>query len=199
MKQFFTLISFLVFSYFTNAQSYHDSVIQLREEHLSELLDSTREVLTIDEILHFQGLSYFDVDTTFIIQAKFKKQIGKVFEMPTSTTRKPLYRRYGYLKFQLEGVKNKLAVYMQVQPKGSESEETFFFIPFRDATSGIETYGGGRYLDFDIPNSNLVELDFNLCYNPYCAYSIRYSCPIPPKENTLKVKILAGEKTPIGH
>ncbi|MDG1428784.1 MAG: DUF1684 domain-containing protein, partial [Crocinitomicaceae bacterium] len=73
------------------------------------------------------------------------------------------------------------------------------FIPFRDKTSRHETYGGGRYLDVQIPDRDMMHLDFNLAYNPYCAYSHRYSCPIPPEENTLNVSILAGEKTPLAH
>lgn len=194
-----SIIFILILSFNGTAQSYHDSVLQLREEHLQELMDSTTEVLTIEEIKHFAGLDYYPIEESFIIEAKFKKKLGEAFEMPTSTDRKPIYRRYGYLKFKVNGVNNKLTVYMHVAPEGSEAEETFLFVPFRDATSGIETYGAGRYLDFEIPNSKVILLDFNLCYNPYCAYSIRYSCPIPPTENTLKIEIKAGEKTPIGH
>ena len=80
-----------------------------------------------------------------------------------------------------------------------EGFEDYLFIPFRDGTSRIETYGGGRYLDVRIPDGKELLIDFNLAYNPYCAYSHRYSCPIPPVVNTLDVKIIAGEKTPIGH
>ena len=75
----------------------------------------------------------------------------------------------------------------------------YLFIPFRDGTSRMETYGGGRYLDLRIPKGKTILVDFNLAYNPYCAYSHRYSCPIPPEINTLNVRILAGEKTPFGH
>ena len=69
------------------------------------------------------------------------------------------------------------------------------FVPFKDATNGAETYGGGRYIDVKTPKGNKVILDFNLAYNPSCAYgSDRYSCPIPPKKNFLKIPIKAGEK-----
>ena len=70
-----------------------------------------------------------------------------------------------------------------------------YYIPFTDLTNGEETYGAGRYLDFKIPESEKVIIDFNLAYNPYCAYNHSYSCPIPPKENNLNIKIEAGEKT----
>jgi uncharacterized protein (DUF1684 family) len=81
----------------------------------------------------------------------------------------------------------------------NKAYKNYLFIPFKDKTSGNETYGGGRYLDVTVPNSELTWLDFNTAYNPYCAYSYRYSCPIPPTVNTLPIEIRAGEKTPSGH
>jgi uncharacterized protein (DUF1684 family) len=78
--------------------------------------------------------------------------------------------------------------------------ENGLFIPFRDATSGTDTYGGGRYIDCEIPaDGNLLLIDFNKAYNPYCAYNPRYSCVIPPEENRLDIRIEAGEKTFEGH
>jgi hypothetical protein len=69
------------------------------------------------------------------------------------------------------------------------------FIPFRDATSGSETYAAGRYLELTENTTGIYDLDFNRAYNPYCAYREDYSCPLPPAENTLTVAIRAGEKT----
>jgi uncharacterized protein (DUF1684 family) len=68
------------------------------------------------------------------------------------------------------------------------------FIPFTDLTNGKETYGGGRYLDIIIPETDSFILDFNLAYNPYCAYNHTYSCPIPPEENFINNQVKAGEK-----
>jgi uncharacterized protein (DUF1684 family) len=69
------------------------------------------------------------------------------------------------------------------------------FLPFTDLTSNYETYGGGRYLDLEVTDSNTMIIDFNLCYHPYCAYSHNgWSCPIPPKENFVNAKIKAGVK-----
>ncbi len=67
-------------------------------------------------------------------------------------------------------------------------------MPFRDATSGTETYGAGRYLDLEPLPDGSYDLDFNLAYSPYCAYSPSYSCPLPPPENRLGARILAGER-----
>jgi uncharacterized protein (DUF1684 family) len=72
--------------------------------------------------------------------------------------------------------------------------EKFILIPFGDKTNGTETYGGGRYIDITIPEGNKAIIDFNMAYNPYCAYSAKYTCPIPPKENILDVEIKSGQK-----
>jgi len=68
------------------------------------------------------------------------------------------------------------------------------FIPFKDATSGKETYGAARYLEIEETEVGIFLVDFNKAYNPYCAYSEAYSCPFPPRENWLEVAIKAGEK-----
>jgi uncharacterized protein (DUF1684 family) len=73
------------------------------------------------------------------------------------------------------------------------------FVPFKDKTSGITSYEGGRYIDIDIPTTDEVVLDFNKAYNPYCAYNSKYSCPIPPAVNSLAIEILAGEKAYKNH
>ena len=61
-------------------------------------------------------------------------------------------------------------------------------------TNGEETYGGGRYIDLTIPKGDVLIIDFNKAYSPLCAYSYKYSCPIPPAENDLKLRIEAGVK-----
>ena len=70
----------------------------------------------------------------------------------------------------------------------------YLFVPFTDATSGTQSYGGGRYLDLELPEGTMLEVDFNYAYNPYCAYTDGYSCPIPKPESRLPISILAGEK-----
>ena len=167
---------------------------RLRESHLLELLDSTNSILTSEERSHFVGVDYYPFDENYQIEGTFKKSRGRKFEMPTSTERKAIYRRYGYLEFTFEDQLYRLTVYQNVASKRKTTYEGDLFIPFRDATSSNETYGGGRYLDLKIPSSSNVIIDFNLAYNPYRAYSPRYSCPIPPEENTLPIPIRAGEK-----
>jgi uncharacterized protein (DUF1684 family) len=110
--------------------------------------------------------------------------------MPTTSEEKRPFTRYAQVHFQLQGQSCNLTIFKALQGKGAGE----LFLPFKDYTSGTETYGAGRYLDIKIPADNQIDIDFNLAYNPYCAYSDEYSCPLPPKENFLKVRILAGEQ-----
>ncbi len=191
----FTLLSLPVLG----QESYIDSVQQLRVEKTGELIDPTSNVLTDEEIDHFQGLDFFPVNSDYRIEGRFEKSIGKKFEMPTTTDRLPVYRRYGYVYFVIGSDSCRLTVYQNMELRRKEGYKDYLFIPFRDATAPDESYGGGRYIDTRIPEGNRLFIDFNMAYNPYCAYSYRYSCPIPPKENTLPIPIKAGEKKPLGH
>ena len=107
--------------------------------------------------------------------------------MPTTTGEVRAYRRSGKVSFEVDGEPATLTLYTTPHGNG-------WFVPFRDATSGTETYGAGRYLDLERTGDGSVMLDFNLAYNPYCAYDQRYSCPLPPVENWLQVPIRAGER-----
>ncbi len=114
--------------------------------------------------------------------------------MKTSTTRTPTYRIYGYLNFTLNDTNCKLIAYQNISYKNSIDYGNELFVPFKDLTNTITTYGAGRYLDIKIPTSNKLVLDFNEAYNPYCAYSHRWSCPLVPIDNHLNLHVLAGEK-----
>lgn len=194
MKNILFTFYFIVSCSISNAQNYSDSLKKLRKEHLTELLDTSSAILQKDEIKVFTGLDYFDIDESFKVSAIFTLDKGKKFKMATSTDRAPIYRRYGYVDFTINNQKQRLTVYQNIALIKTKGFEDYLFIPFRDSTSAKSTYGGGRYLDIQIPTTNTVILDFNLAYNPYCAYSHRYSCPIPPIENTLFIEIEAGEK-----
>jgi len=97
----------------------------------------------------------------------------------------------GAFQFKLQEVSHRLIAYRYLDASIKE-----LFIPFKDLTSGAETYGGGRYMDIEVnPNSlEEIRLDFNKAYNPYCVYNENFVCPIPPKENNLLIEIRAGEK-----
>ena len=117
-----------------------------------------------------------------------------MFKMKTTTTRLPEYVKYGEVVFTIDGTEFKLSVYQSPDIMKNPGYEDYLFIPFTDKTNGNETYEVGRYIEFRIPKSEDVIVDFNQCYNPYCSYSARFSCPIPPAENDLPIEIPAGEK-----
>lgn len=145
----------------------------------------------------FSSLAYFPPDPALRVSATVEPVTGgRGIRMQTSDGRERDYDRAALLRFTLAGQEYHLTAYRT--PDGDEDEP--YFIPFRDAQAGKETYGAGRYLEVRAPHSHAgeprqVTLDFNLAYNPYCAYNPGYSCPIPPAENTLTVAIRAGEMT----
>lgn len=192
------LITFILVLKSSFSQTYEDTIREKRVVHYAELIDPKSEILTQEERDHFEGLSYYEIDTNYRIIATFIKDKGKKFKMPTSTDREPIYRRYGYIDFKINDSIHRLSVFQNMELKKNKEFKNYLFIPFRDATCQDESYGGGRYIDAKIPKGKIILIDFNLAYNPYCAYSIRYSCPIPPVENTLKTAIPSGEKVPVG-
>jgi len=114
--------------------------------------------------------------------------------MKTSTSRQPEYIKYGELHFVLEGKECKLNLYQNLELIKKAGFEDYLFLPFSDQTCGKTSYIGGRYIDFKIPKTTTVTLDFNKAYNPYCAYNSKYSCPKIPLENDLEIEIKAGVK-----
>ena len=173
--------------------------LKLAQEKQNELnlqyADKEKSPLTDEDFQTFQNLDFFPIDLKYIVKTSFIKNDFPVpFEMATSTDRKPLYQKYGSLYFKVDGVKCELPVYQNVSAMQKEEYKNYLFVPFTDKTNGKESYGGGRYLDLELPLDAEVILDFNQAYNPYCAYNHKYSCVIPPKENDLKVAIKAGVK-----
>lgn len=133
----------------------------------------------------FSGLRYFDPDPAFRFEATLARPTTSEYEdIQTSDGQVQHLPRAGTLRFDLGGVEVALAAYDQ----GHE-----LFIPFRDTTSGDQTYGAGRYVEAHPLGNDMYELDFNTAYNPYCAYNESWSCPLPPRENWLEVPIRAGE------
>ena len=199
MIKLFALLSVILTTTMLFSQKMESEISQSRKEHKESLSNPDSEVLTQEEINDFGGLDYFEFDTTFQIKARFKRKRGPKFEMPTSTDRKPVYRRYGVVYFKINGKECELEVYQNIKLMEKEEYKNYLFIPFKDATSALSTYGAGRYIDLEKSKSKTIWIDFNTAYNPYCAYSYRYSCPIPPEVNSLNVEVNAGEKTPLGH
>jgi hypothetical protein len=142
--------------------------------------------LTPEQKKDFNGLDYFDENPDLQLEVeidKFPEQDQVVIQ--TSTGQSQTYTRYGKFKFPVNGQEAELTLY---------SSDHGYFLPFVDSLAGKETYPAGRYLEPDPLSDDRFLVDFNLAYNPYCAYNEMWSCPLTPPENRLKVPIRAGEK-----
>jgi uncharacterized protein len=144
--------------------------------------------LESDQRKDFTGLKYYPENPALRLTLPIAPYADlEITTMLTSTGSTREYVKYGHFSFEFNGEVATLQVYRD--PEGD-----YFFLPFVDATAPEETYGAGRYLDIEPNGDGTFTIDFNYAYNPYCAYSDKWSCPIPPKENHLKVRIEAGEK-----
>ena len=144
--------------------------------------------LTGDEKRTFQGLHYYPENPSLRLELPLEKaETSKAVIFQTSTGEVREYLLAGQVRFNVDGQEAVLQVYL---------DDYGYFLPFVDATAPEETYGAGRYLEPHdlLRQGTYLLVDFNLAYNPYCAYNERWSCPIPPKENRLTVRIEAGEK-----
>ncbi len=201
MRKFIILFSlFLAVCQTNKAQDfyYSNDVKVFREGRDKEFRDPKESPLTKEDFPLFKGLNYYILNSKYKIKAQVVKTLNEQqFEAETSNGKPRLLVKYGYLEFNLDGKKQRLNVYQTiVPPENSDYEEAknTLFLPFKDLTSNEETYGGGRYMDFRIPKTNELIVDFNLAYNPSCAYGRKYSCFLVPKTNHLNIAIKAGEK-----
>ena len=170
-------------------KTYKDSLLSYQQNYIN-----THEVVGKDDRKY---IHFYTVDESYRVTASFERiNDAKGFDMNTASGMKQKYFHYGLLTFKLHDSLTHLYIYQSASLMKQKKYKDYLFVPFGDATSGFESYGGGRYLDFtisEIKNNSLV-IDFNKAYNPYCAYTTGYNCPIPPKENLLTVSIPAGEK-----
>lgn len=139
----------------------------------------------------FPPLPYYPIDEAYRVPASLHvAQSDEIIQLSTSTGKPRRMRRIGTLAFTLKGQSLTLTAFADLD----DAQLRRLFVPFGDLTSGTETYQGGRYLDLDRTASRVYDLDFNRAYNPFCVFDSRYECPIPPRENRLKIPVRAGEK-----
>ena len=145
--------------------------------------------LTPEQRRNFTGLRYYEPNEALSFLALPERfEEPELVEMQTSTGDTATYLRWARISFLVDGREASLTVYRDPASNG-------LFLPFQDANAGGETYGAGRYLDVEELPDGRIAVDFNLAYNPYCAYNEQWSCPIPLPENRLRVAIPAGEKS----
>jgi uncharacterized protein len=151
----------------------------MRDDPHSPISDKERKT--------FPGLSYYPFNPALHLHLPLDRDVSEgAVSMETSTGASKEYRRAGKIQIEVAGQTAQLTIFQD--PAGE------LFLPLRDATSGKETYGAGRYLEPEVVDDESVHVDFNYLYNPYCAYNEAFSCPLPPVENWLRVPIAAGEK-----
>ncbi len=144
---------------------------------------------------NFTGLDFYAPDTSYQVLANFTRTPEAIpFLMPSTTDEKSREVVYGIASFELHGKPHQLEIYHSLDLMDDEGYEDYLFLPFTDETNGLDTYGGGRYIDLTIPDGATILIDFNKAYNPYCVYNKKYSCPLVPRQNNLRTKVEAGVK-----
>ena len=177
----------------TENEAYLRTIAAERLQEQALFIDPINSPLDSSERIHFTRLNYFPIDEIYSVNAILQKlPKTETFDLPHSNAVKKPYRKYGVVQFELKGQQFELLVLEPVKHK--LGHENSLLLCFTDETSGKTTYYNGRYLDLTKPASNQIKLDFNKAYNPYCAYSNRYHCPIPPAMNKLNIAVEAGMK-----
>jgi uncharacterized protein (DUF1684 family) len=170
--------------------------------HQAELsakyLDAKRTILPPEKLAKLQklgGLPFYTIDPAYRITAALERfEDPEEITMQTSSTRLAKYEIFAQATFELNGASLSVPLYRSLRTDIAPKYQNLLFLPFKDHTSGKETYGGGRYLDLPIPSGNKLVIDFNKAYHPYCAYTTGYSCPVVPEDNYLDLPVEAGIK-----
>ncbi|MBL7873400.1 MAG: DUF1684 domain-containing protein [Cyclobacteriaceae bacterium] len=192
----------LLFSISFVAQAQIDSVLLIQEtkafqeELTQEFKNRKTSPLTPADFKKFKHHDFYPIDLTYAVVAHITLTPESDFA-PMKASNKIIqeYRTYGMASFTMDGQAFVLPMYQSKSLLKNPEYTDYLFVPFTDLTTGVETYGGGRYLGLRIPKEgNELLINFNLAYNPYCAYNNAYSCPLVPEENNLPIAIRAGVK-----
>ncbi len=195
--KYFTLLFFTFFLVSSQAQSYKHTIKKHRKSYKKTHLENERGPF-YHKKKEIKKLRFYAPDENYKVTCQFTRTPDtEVFKMATYSGKTKDYKKYGELTFQINGHDLKLAIYQNIRLLMMPMYKDHLFIPFKDFTNDEATYGGGRYIDIkigDIKNGELI-LDLNKAYNPWCAFSDGYNCPVPPRENHLEFKVEAGEKS----
>lgn len=179
---------------FTAAESpedYREKIETERERQFKYIRFNAESPLTEEQKRGLKSLKFYAIDPAYRVKARLLPiEIKKVREVPLTDGSTERYLEHSWAEFELGGKTNKVLLLQSL----SESDMRNFFLAFADETSGKETYGGGRYLNVRQDGKNSITIDFNLAFNPYCAYNPDFACPLPPRENILGIAIRVGEK-----
>jgi len=189
------LLTILLNLQFMVAQDYEQQSLVYKNNLSDEYKNGEKSPLSGIDKINFRALKFYDFNPDLVVKARFERIKNKEeVILATSTTRKPTYMKYGYLYFNFEGKEHKLLVLQNESLKSDPEYYNYLSLYFTDETNGKGSYKMGRYMELRAPLADELVLNFNNTYNPYCAYSDRYSCPVPPKENHLSFPVEAGVK-----
>ncbi|HQE34811.1 MAG TPA: DUF1684 domain-containing protein [Flavobacterium alvei] len=196
MKTVLTLVFIALFNFGFGQEKFDTAAVEKFQKDLNtEYADAKTSPLTAEDLKIFKTLDFYPISEKYFVTAKFiRTENEKPFEMKTSTSRRPLYVKYGEAHFTIDGKPFQLNIYQNIELSQDSAYKDYLFLPFFDLTCGKESYIGGKYIDLKIPQGNTIAIDFNTSYNPYCAYNHKYSCPKVPLENNLNIEIKAGVK-----
>lgn len=175
------------------AEEWEAAIEQNRAEK-DEFFDEHRQSpIPPDHRDEFDGLQYFEPDPIYRVEATVRTEADlPEVDLETSDDRSITYNRAFRFEFEIDSQSHTLGGYRR-------SADDPIFIPFRDKTTGQQTYEGGRYMELEpqekLRDGDTIIIDFNLAYSPFCVYSETFSCPLPPEENWLETSIEAGERT----
>jgi uncharacterized protein len=193
MKKILTFIT-MAYGLNSHAQSFTEHIDSFRQHYIQDLLAEPRKPVKDSEVKYLQ---FYPADINYKVKVRFtsiKDSTGFIMETHSGVIRK--YFKYGKLNFKLKNKPQQLFVYQSEKLLKDSNYKDYLFLPFNDLTNNRSTYGGGRYIDLkitDIKNGQFI-LDFNTCYNPYCAFATGFNCAISPQENRMKISVEAGEK-----
>jgi uncharacterized protein (DUF1684 family) len=176
--------------------NYESRIAASRTQKDSEFAQLSNYPIPDNKKSQILPLAYYAIDPSYNVPAALKpSQDTSIIYIPTSSGQPRAERRAGTLEFTLQGQQLSLTAFVPAEARDLNR----LFVPFNDATSGNETYGGGRYLDLDRTATGVYELDFNRAYHPYCVYNPTTECPYPPPENRLPIPVHAGERLKESH
>lgn len=194
---FFVITLFYIISCKSQDSTFSKEVENFQHKLNLRFATKGESPLTKRDFKNFKRLDFFPISEKYRVFAHFRlTPKSRIFQMKTTTERSPLYRVYGVASFIIDGKRLELNIYQNQKTYDTGTVANYLFLPYKDLTNGKTSYGGGRYINLAIPpiNSDIIVIDFNKSYNPYCAYNQKYSCPIVPPENSLDIKIEAGVK-----
>jgi len=179
-----------------SSRAYKKEIKEHRKHYKADFLKEERSPF-FGKKKRLKKMRFYKANKSYKVVCDFQRtDDAKPFDMATYSGKVKSFIKYGIITFELDGKKEELSIYRNMNMMRMEAYANHLFLPFKDKTNNQKTYGGGRYIDLEVKDivDGKVIIDFNKCYNPWCAFSDGYNCPVPPKENHLGIEVKAGER-----